>query len=73
MTTAQKLSKKLESAKSVNAELVAQIGDGNGATGLTATFAMNASKDLAKALRQVKNAQINGSITNQEYAQIMGY
>jgi hypothetical protein len=73
MKNAQKLAHKLETAKNINAKLVAQIGEGNGATGLTATFAINAAKDLASILRQVKNAQINGSITNEEYVQIMGY
>jgi hypothetical protein len=73
MTTAQKLTQKLEAAKSVNARLVAQIGEGNGATGLTATFAVNAAKDLAKVMRQIKNAQVNGSITNDEYAAIMNF
>lgn len=73
MTTAQKLTQKLESANALNDKLVAEIGQGNGAVGLTATFAMNASKDLAKVMRQIKNAQINGSITNEEYVKIMGW
>jgi hypothetical protein len=71
MTTASKLAQKLQAATKLNNDLAAQIGDGNGATGLTATFFMNANKSLVKAQKEVRNAVNNGLISIEEYQSII--
>lgn len=72
MNTAQKLAIKYKKALDINNVLAAQIGSGNGATGLTATFFLNASKDLTKISNQVRKSLQNGSISVHEYKTIMG-
>lgn len=70
--TLRKLTEKYQSALQLNNRLMAEIAEnGGGATGMTATFAVNASKDLARAKRQIWNALTNGDITIYEYRQII--
>lgn len=71
MNTANKLATRYSTAKALNAKLAAEVGINNGATGLTATFFVNASKDLTKVTRQIKNALANGDISVDEYKSIM--
>lgn len=71
-TTASKLAQRLQSAKSVNDQLSAVvIANGGGCVGVTATMFANASKDLAKAQRAVRNAYANGDITIAEYRELV--
>lgn len=71
-TTASKLAQKLQAATKLNNDLAAQIGTGNGATGLTATFFMNANKSLVKVQKEIRSAVNNGLISIEEYQSIMG-
>lgn len=71
-TTAQKLQTRYNTARNLNEKLASEIGVGNGATGLTAVFFANASKDLSRVTMQVRQAMQNGVITVAEYKQILG-
>lgn len=67
---AKKLAQKLQAATKLNNELAAQIGDGNGATGLTATLFTNANKSLVEVQKEIRNAVNNGLISVDEYRAI---
>lgn len=70
---AQKLNDRYKKALEINNKLASEISaNGGGATGLTATFFINAGKDLMKITRQVKSAFQNGEISTQEYQSIVG-
>lgn len=73
MKTAQKLKSRYETALNLNNRLMAEVANnGGGAVGITATFAINTSKDLAAAQRKVRNALVNGDISTEEYKSILG-
>lgn len=67
---ALKLSEKLKSATKLNNDLASEIGIENGATGLTATFFINANKSLVKVQKEIRNAVNNGLISIEEYKAI---
>lgn len=71
MKTAENLKIRYQKALEINNKLASEIGEGNGATGLTATFFMNASKDLLKITNKVRKAFHNGEISIEEYKSIM--
>lgn len=71
MTTAQKLANRYQKALEINNKLASEIGCGNGAAGLTATFFVNASKDLAKVSKQIRKAFQNGDLSIEEYKSII--
>lgn len=72
MNTAKNLEIRYKKALETNNKLASEIGEGNGAQGLTATFFINASKDLAKVTNQIRKALQNGDISIQEYKSILG-
>lgn len=70
---AQKLEIRYKKALEINNKLASEISaNGGGATGLTATFFVNAGKDLMRITKQVKSAFQNGEISIQEYHSIIG-
>lgn len=69
---AQKLNERYKKAIEINNKLASEISaNGGGATGLTATFFTNSSKDLMRITRQVKAAFQNGEISLVEYKSII--